>query len=137
MTGAASFRVCAERGLGACPQRRSAGLAPAGQGVRFAALRQVLLVCPQQRDFREIRAAGLASDFDVLTAGSDLDEHDDAFDPGRFVVEQSMRRVDGVVGTKDRSALLAALIAERAGLAGPTPRALIACQHKPTSRALA
>ena len=99
-------------------------------------MRQVLLVCPQQRDFREIRAAGLGSDFDVLTAGSDLDEHDDAFDPGRFVVEQSMRRVDGVVGTKDRSALLAALIAERAGLAGPMPRALIACQHKPTSRAI-
>jgi len=99
-------------------------------------LRQVLLVCPQQRDFREIRAAGLGSDFDVLTAGSDLDEHDDAFDPGRFVLEQSLRRVDGVVGTKDRSALLAALIAERAGLAGPTPRALIACQHKPTSRAI-
>jgi ATP-grasp domain len=99
-------------------------------------LRQVLLVCPQQRDFREIRAAGLGSDFDVLTAGSDLDEHDDAFDPGRFVVVQSLRDVDGVVGTKDRSALLAALIAERAGLAGPTPRALLACQHKPTSRAI-
>jgi hypothetical protein len=99
-------------------------------------LRQVLLVCPQQRDFREIRAAGLGSDFDVLTAGSDLDEHDDAFEPGRFVVEHSLRRVDGVVGTKDRSALLAALIAERAGLVGPTPRALLACQHKPTSRAI-
>ena len=99
-------------------------------------MRQVLLVCPQQRDFREIRAAGLGSDFDVLTAGSDLDEHDDAFDPGRFVVEQSMRRVDGVVGTKDRSALLAALIAQRAGLAGPPPRGLLACQHKPTSRTI-
>lgn len=99
-------------------------------------MRQVLLVCPQQRDFREIRAAGLASEFRVLSAGSDLDAHDDAFDPGRFVAEQSARRVDGVVGTKDRSALLASLIAERAGLSGPTPRALLACQHKPTSRAI-
>jgi hypothetical protein len=99
-------------------------------------LRQVLLVCPQERDFREIRAAGLASEFDVLTAGCDLDDHDDAFDPARFVLEQSGRRADGVVGTKDRSALLAALIAERAGLGGPTPQALLACQHKPTSRRL-
>lgn len=100
------------------------------------ALRQVLLVCPQQRDFREIRAAGLASDFRVLSAGSDLDEHDDTFDPGKFVAVHSARAVDGVVGTKDRSALLAALIAARAGLAGPSPGALLACQHKPTSRAI-
>jgi hypothetical protein len=99
-------------------------------------LRQVLLVCPQERDLREIRAAGLASDFDVLTAGSDLDDHDEAFDPIRFVLEQSTRPVDGVVGTKDRSALLAALIAERAGLGGPKPSSLLACQHKPTSRAV-
>jgi hypothetical protein len=99
-------------------------------------LRQVLLVCPQQRDLREIRAAGLASDFRVLGAGSDLDERDDAFDPATFVAFHGKRQVDGVVGTKDRSALLAALIAERAHLAGPSPRALLACQHKPTSRAI-
>jgi hypothetical protein len=99
-------------------------------------LRQVLLVCPQQRDFREIDAAGLGAEFEILTAGSDLDAHDDAFDPEEFVAEQTARRVEGVVGTKDRSALLAALIAESAGLGGPTPRALLSCQHKPTSRAL-
>jgi ATP-grasp domain len=99
-------------------------------------LRQVLLVCPQERDLREIHAAGLATQFEVLTAGSDLDDHDDTFDPARFVVEQSVRPVDGVVGTKDRSALLAALVAQRAGLGGPTPQALLACQHKPTSRGL-
>jgi hypothetical protein len=99
-------------------------------------LRQVLLVCPQERDFREIDLAGLGGEFEVLAAGSDLDVNDDAFDPEQFVAEQTARAVDGVVGTKDRSALLAALIAERTGLGGPTPRALLACQHKPTSRAL-
>jgi hypothetical protein len=99
-------------------------------------LRQVLLVCPQERDFREIDLARLGGEFEVLTAGSDLDAHDDAFDPEQFVADQSARAVDGVVGTKDRSALLAALIAERARLGGPTPQALLACQHKPTSRAL-
>ena len=99
-------------------------------------MRQVLVVCPQERDLREIRAAGLGDAFAVATAGSDLDDHDDAFAPERFVSEQALREVDGVVGTKDRSALLASLIAERAGLPGPTARALLACQHKPTSRRL-
>ena len=99
-------------------------------------MRQVLLVCPQERDFREIDLAGLGGEFEVLTAGSDLDVHDDAFDAEQFVADHSARAVDGAVGTKDRSALLAALIAERASLGGPTPRALLACQHKPTSRVL-
>jgi hypothetical protein len=99
-------------------------------------VRQVLLVCPQERDLREIHAAGLDSEFEVLTAGSDLDAHDDAFDPESFVDAQTARAVDGVVGTKDRSALLAALVAERSGRPGPGPAALLACQHKPTSRAL-
>jgi hypothetical protein len=40
------------------------------------------------------------------------------------------------VGTKDRSALLAALLAEQRGLPGPSPSAIVSCQHKPTSRAI-
>jgi hypothetical protein len=99
-------------------------------------MRAVLVVCPQERDLREIHAAGLAEQFSIATAGSDLDAHDDAFDPELFVAEHAGRPVDGVVGTKDRSALLAALIAERRQLPGPTPQALLACQHKPTSRRL-
>src|SRR2546430_1644696 len=99
-------------------------------------MRAVLVVCPQERDFREIRAAGLGEAFRLETAGSDLDAHHAEFDPRRFVAEHAARPVDGVVGTKDRSALLAALIAERRNLPGPTPRALLACQHKPTSRRL-
>jgi ATP-grasp domain len=99
-------------------------------------MRAVLVVCPQERDLREIRAAGLAEQFGIATAGSDLDAHDDAFDPELFVADHAARPVDGVVGTKDRSALLAALIAERRRLPGPTPQALLACQHKPTSRRL-
>ena len=54
----------------------------------------------------------------------------------RFLEECDGLPADGVVGTKDRSSLLAALVAERRGLPGPTPRALIACQFKPTARAL-
>lgn len=99
-------------------------------------MRAVLVVCPQERDFREIRAAGLDEAFRLETAGCDLDAHDDEFDPQQFVAEHAARAVDGAVGTKDRSALLAALIAQRRSLPGPTPRALLACQHKPTSRRL-
>jgi len=96
----------------------------------------ILVVCPQERDLREIRAAGLDRSFRVRYAGADLDAADDPFDPAAFVDRHAAEPVDGVVGTKDRSALLASLIAERRGLPGPRPQALLACQHKPTSRLL-
>ncbi len=96
----------------------------------------VLVVCPQERDLGEIRAAGLDRVFRVRYAGADLDAADAGFDPAAFVERWASERVDGVVGTKDRSALLAALVAERRGLPGPRPHALLACQHKPTSRLL-
>lgn len=97
---------------------------------------EILVVCPQERDLREIRAAGLDRSFRVRYAGADLDAADDPFDPAAFVERWATEAVDGVVGTKDRSALLASLIAERRGLPGPRPQALLACQHKPTSRLL-
>ena len=97
---------------------------------------EVVVLCPQNRDLHEIRAAGLEESFGVSCAGADLDAIDQPFDPALFVAEQSAFPWDGVVGTKDRSALLAAVIAERLGLSGPSPRALLNCQHKPTSRLL-
>src|SRR6266511_682700 len=99
-------------------------------------MREVVVVCPQERDLHEIRTAGLEQSFGVSYAGPDLDAVDQSFDAVRFVEEYASIPWDGVVGTKDRSALLAALIAERRGLAGPSPSALLNCQHKPTSRLL-
>jgi hypothetical protein len=96
-------------------------------------MRDLLVVCPQQRDLNAIRAAGLDERYAVRIAGSDLDELED-FDPEEFLDAAELLPADGVIGTKDQSALLAALLAERRGLPGPTPQALIACQHKPTSR---
>jgi hypothetical protein len=96
----------------------------------------VVVVCPQGRDLHEIRAAGLERSFGVSYAGADLDAGEQPFEPARFVAELTAFPWDGVVGTKDRSALLAAVIAERLGLPGPTPRAVVNCQHKPTSRLL-
>jgi hypothetical protein len=98
-------------------------------------LRDVLVLCPQQRDLRLIRAAGLERRFRVRFVGSDLDA-EDAPSPADVLAEASAPAADGVVGTKDRSALLAAAVAARRGLPGPTPAALLACQDKLESRRL-
>ncbi len=98
-------------------------------------MRTVLLLCPQSRDFVAVRVAGLEERYVVRFAGPDLDG------PDRVDVEALLRELealpaDGVVATKDRSALLGAILAERRGLPGPAPAAVAACQHKPTARAL-
>jgi hypothetical protein len=97
-------------------------------------VQDVLLVCPQERDFTLVRSAGLEQRYNVRAVGRDLDSAE--LDPGDVLAEISGLPADGVVGTKDRSALLAAIVAQPRGLPGPTPRALFACQHKPTSREL-
>ena len=98
-------------------------------------MRDMLVVCPQERDLQAIRAAGLDGRYRIHCAGADLDAID-TFDPEAFLEECDSIPADGVIGTKDRSALLASLVAERRGLPGPLPRALTACQFKPTARAL-
>lgn len=98
-------------------------------------MRDILVLCPQERDLKAIRAAGLEERYRVRFAGSDLDQLDD-FDPEAFLEECETIPAGAVVGTKDQSALLAALLAERRGLPGPSPQALVACQHKPTARAV-
>jgi ATP-grasp domain-containing protein len=96
-------------------------------------MRDILVLCPQERDLNAIRAARLDESYRVDFEGSDLDQLED-FDPESFLDSLSNAPAEGVIGTKDQSALLAALLAERRGLPGPRPSALIACQHKPTSR---
>ena len=98
-------------------------------------MRDILVLCPQERDLKAIRMAGLEQRYRVRFAGTDLDQLDE-FDPEAFLAECERLPADGVVGTKDQSALLAALLAERRGLPGPSAGALVACQHKPTSRAV-
>ena len=93
------------------------------------------MLCPQERDLKAIRAAGLEERYGLRFVGTDLDQLEE-FDPEAFLAECERLPANGVVGTKDQSALLAALLAERRGLPGPSPQALVACQHKPTSRAL-
>ena len=98
-------------------------------------MRDILVLCPQERDLTAIRSAGLEERYHVRFEGSDLDQLE-YFEPDSFLAGLADVPADGVVGTKDQSALLAAVFAERRRLPGPRPAALIACQHKPTSREL-
>ena len=96
---------------------------------------QILVLCPQERDKNAIVSAGLEGRYDVRYVGRDLDQIED-FEPAAFLAECERHPASGVLGTKDQSALLAAILAERRGFVGPSPRALLACQHKPTSRSI-
>jgi hypothetical protein len=102
---------------------------------REDARREVIVVCPQERDRTLIRAAGLENRYHVSCVGPDLDVAAD-FEPNHLLRALDGVRADGVVGTKDRSALLASILAGRLRLPGPRPDALINCQHKAHSRAI-
>jgi ATP-grasp domain len=99
------------------------------------ARKDVLVVCPQERDRRAIRAAGLDARYSVRFAGPDLDGVDRP-DTTALLSELEAIPADAVVASKDRSALLASVLAERRGLPGPAPAAIVRCQHKPSSRRL-
>jgi hypothetical protein len=96
-------------------------------------MRDILVLCPQERDLTAIRSARLGDRYRIHFEGSDLDQLED-FDPVPFLASLDGVPADGVIGTKDQSALLASLVARERGLPGPTPETLLACQHKPTSR---
>ncbi len=90
----------------------------------------LIVVGPQERDREAARSAGRG----VRLFGPDLDVTD--ADPGELVDELAALPADGIVGTRDRSALLAAIVAERRGLPGPSSASVLACQVKPISRAI-
>jgi predicted ATP-grasp superfamily ATP-dependent carboligase len=94
---------------------------------------RVLVACPQSRDRREVAAAGLDTRYHVRFEGPDLDSGA-GWEAGALVEELAAVPADAVVATKDRSALAAALVAERRGLPGPSPAAVVRCQHKPAAR---
>lgn len=93
----------------------------------------VTVVCPQERDRTLIREAGLEGRYRIEYDGADLDTISD-FDPRAFVDHLVGAKPAAVVATKDRSALLAALVGEQLGLPGPKADAVINCQHKARGR---
>ncbi len=80
-----------------------------------------------------VAAAALERESCVRFVGEDLDTLE-RFDAAALLDECLAGPADAVVGTKDRSALLAAVAAERRGLPGPHPAALVTLQHKPSAR---
>ncbi len=90
----------------------------------------VIIVGPQERDREAARDSRRA----VRVFGPDLDATD--ADPAALADQLAALPAAGVVGTKDRSALLAAIVAERRGLPGPSPASVLACQVKTVSRAI-
>ena len=64
-------------------------------------MREVLIVCPQPRDHEAARSAR----YRVRLEGPDLDIID--ADPAALLSELAALPADGVVGTKDRSTLVA------------------------------
>jgi ATP-grasp domain len=98
-------------------------------------MKDILVLAPQERDLAAIRAAGLEERYGVDFVGSDLDQLE-SFDPRGFLAAAEQLPAQGVVATKDSSGLLAAVLAERRGLPGPRPEAVLRIQHKPTARAV-
>jgi biotin carboxylase len=97
-------------------------------------MNEILVLAPQPRDRNAIEAAGLGDRYGIRFVGADLDAPE-PFDAARFVADVEGLPADGVVGTKDASALLAAVVAKRKGLPSPRPEAVLTVQHKPTARA--
>src|SRR4051812_17249934 len=116
--------TCVMRSRSAC--RRKGG--------KMLRVRTLLILCPAARDLAGVAAAGLER-YRIVTVGEDADAGG-TFDPDALVRAAERVGADGVVGTKDRSALLAAIVAERRGLPGPSPRAVLSAQHKLRSREL-
>jgi len=92
----------------------------------------LVFLCPQERD-REAVGHASAESRDVVFVGDDLDAAGEV-DLDEIVRACAAHQPRGVVGTKDLSALLAALVCARLGLSGPSPKAVINCQHKLWSR---
>lgn len=107
-----------------------------GQGERAATstMKDVLVIRPQMRDLWSIEDSCCGDLYNVHYADVDMDPSQ-PFDAVRYLDELARLPADAVVATHDNAALLAAIVAQRRGLRGPTPEAVFTCQFKPASRA--
>ena len=102
--------------------------------------RRILVLFPKEWDRLEFGRPEYADDFEFVYAGFDLFRFPEnarllTFDVFRFVNEVVARfrreRIDGVFSNNEYfGALVAAVVAEKLGLPGNDPRAVLAAQHK-------
>lgn len=93
----------------------------------------VLVLCPGQRDRLNLADERIMERFAVHLAGERIGPR---FDPAAFVDHMAHLgpAADGVMGSNDATAHLAAVLAERLGLPGPGRAAFMRCHDKLASR---
>ncbi len=99
----------------------------------------ICLVCPTMWDEAELPAIVAADHARVRTFGTDASEHPETFDADAFIEAAvaiiRAEGLEGVMATDDYpGSLVAAGIARELGLPGPSPEAVLTCQHKYYSR---
>ena len=109
-----------------------------GRGGRLLPL-QIGLVCPTMWDEAELPSIAAAGCYGIRAFGSDASEHPERFDAHAFIDSAvailGHEGVDGVMASDDYpGSIVAAVIAQKLGLPGPAPAALLLCQHKYYSR---
>jgi biotin carboxylase len=93
----------------------------------------VLVLCPGQRDRLNLADERIMERFAVRLTGEPIGPR---FDPSAFVEHMARfgSTADGVMGSNDATAHLAAVLAERLGLPGPGRGAFMRCHDKLASR---
>lgn len=100
---------------------------------------RVALICPTMWDAAELPALVADGRVDLVSHGDDASEYPERFDADGFIAEALERftrePVDGVMASDDYPGTpVAAAIAQALGLDGPSPHAILLCQHKYYSR---
>ncbi|MGM0365109.1 MAG: ATP-grasp domain-containing protein [Actinomycetota bacterium] len=100
-------------------------------------MKNVLVVCPTQRDYREL--PGLGGQYNFLFAGSNPRESLGCFDPVAFVDKitalAGCENIEAVIGTHDYpSSIIASAIARKLDLPSLDILTNMLCQHKYYSR---
>jgi biotin carboxylase len=105
----------------------------------FAGPKRIALICPTMWDEAELPHIVSRGDYQILPYGADVSEHPEDFDALGFieqaVAEFREAEIDGVMASDDYpGSIVAAAIADRLNLPGPSPEKILLCQHKYYSR---
>jgi hypothetical protein len=100
---------------------------------------RICLVCPTMWDEAEVPRAAARVGLAVRPFGTDVSEDPASFDAAAFIdsAARAIRgeRLAGVMASDDYpGSLVAAALARELGLPGPSPQAVLRCQHKYYSR---
>ena len=100
---------------------------------------RICLVCPTMWDEAELPGAAARTGIGVRPFGTDVSEDPASFDATAFIASAAQvireERLDGVMVSDDYpGSIVAAALAHELRLPGPSPEAVLRCQHKYYSR---